>query len=117
MSDFPKLGMCGLLGVHPPGNKRSFFGSCLIPNDPLQGPEDDLCQLSMPVRPEVPSALHAWNGPCADPLHAASAITISLEALHWSIKNVYTLQHIGHDVNIHTSGLGMLCSCACPCGK
>jgi len=57
-----------ILGVHSSGNKRSLLAGILITNDPLQRPEDDLCQLSMPVGPEVPSALHAGNSPCADPL-------------------------------------------------
>lgn len=54
--------------MHSSGHQRSLLAGVLITNDPLQRSEDDLCQLSMPVGPEVPSALHAWNGPCADPL-------------------------------------------------
>ena len=57
-----------ILGVHPSGDQRSLLAGILITNDPLQRSEDDLCQLSMPVGPEMPSALHAGNGPCADPL-------------------------------------------------
>jgi len=61
-----------ILGVHSSCNQRSLLAGIVITNDPLQRSEDDLCQLSMPVGPEVPSALHAGNGPCADPLQDSS---------------------------------------------
>ena len=64
-----------LLGVHSSGHQSSFLAGILITNDPFQRPKDDLGQLSMPVGPEVPSALHTGNGPCADPLHATIAIS------------------------------------------
>ena len=48
----------------------SLLAAGVISNDPFKGPEDDFCQLSMPVGPEVPSALHTGNGPCADPLQS-----------------------------------------------
>ena len=60
-----------LLGVHSSGDQRSLLAGTLISNDPFQGSEDDLGQLSMPVGAEVPSALNTWNGPCADPLQPA----------------------------------------------
>ncbi len=85
-----------ILGVHSSGNQRSLLAGILITNDPLQRSEDDLCQLSMPVGPEVPSTLHAGNGPCADPLHNnhppfLCEVTLSLPPLALGTKTVWQM--------------------------
>ena len=90
--------------MHSSGNKCSLLAAGLIPNDPFQRPEDDFCQLSMPVRAEVPSALHTWDGPCADPLHASHDIVSLTWALPWqktrtnNVGNAKSYVHCLHNL-------------------